>query len=162
MICRSVSVHGRRFISDSMIGESAARLIGSLDDYNVRLNQEGLIDLDTRMIDSTAMCATPASSGAGKKWGPEEPTDHALGRSRCDLTTETHLACDANGIPLRFLLSPGQASDITHAQSLLDQVGIAGKSVWPRERCRWLLADKGCGADHLHQYRDRYRMKHAP
>lgn len=35
----------------------------------------------------------------GKK-GPEEPQDHALGRSRGDLTTKIHMLCDANGIPL--------------------------------------------------------------
>jgi transposase len=38
-----------------------------LERLHVRLNQEGLIDLDTWMIDSTAVRATRASSGAGKK-----------------------------------------------------------------------------------------------
>ncbi|MEB0190828.1 MULTISPECIES: IS5 family transposase [unclassified Pseudomonas] len=130
-----------------------------LERLHVRLNQEGLIDLDTWMIDSTALRATRASSGAGKKGGPEEPVDHALGRSRGGLTTKIHLICDANGIPLRFMLSPGQASDIAHAQPLLDQVRIPGKSGRPRKRCRWLLADKGYDAEHLRQYCDRYRMQ---
>ncbi len=103
-----------------------------LERLHIRLNQEGLIDLDTWMIDSTAMRATRASSGAGKKEA-EEPLDHALGRSRGGLTTRTHMVCDANGVPLRFMLSPGQASDITHAQPLLDQVRIPGKSVRPRK-----------------------------
>lgn len=40
-----------------------------LERLHVRLNQEGLIDLDTWMIDSTAVRATRASSGAGKKGG---------------------------------------------------------------------------------------------
>lgn len=70
------------------------------------------------MIDFTAVRATRASSGAGEK-GAEEPIDHALGRSRGSLATKFHLVCDANGISLCFLLSPGQASDITHAQPLL-------------------------------------------
>ncbi|AIG00955.1 ISPs1, transposase OrfA [Pseudomonas fluorescens] len=34
---------------------------------HIRLNEQGLIDLDTWMIDSTAVRATRASSGAGKK-----------------------------------------------------------------------------------------------
>jgi len=34
---------------------------------HTRLNEQGLIDLETWMIDSTAVCATRASSGAGKK-----------------------------------------------------------------------------------------------
>lgn len=71
-----------------------------LDRLHIRLNQEGLIDLDTWMIDSTAVRATRASSGAGKG-GPEEPLDHALGRSRGRLTTKIHMVCDANGVPLR-------------------------------------------------------------
>ena len=36
---------------------------------HIRLNEHGLIDLDTWMIDSTAVRATRASSGAGKKGG---------------------------------------------------------------------------------------------
>lgn len=36
---------------------------------HIRLNEQGLIDLYTWMIDSTAVRATRASSGAGKKGG---------------------------------------------------------------------------------------------
>ena len=36
---------------------------------HLRLNEQGLIDLQTWMIDSTAVHATRASSGAGKKGG---------------------------------------------------------------------------------------------
>lgn len=67
--------------------------------------------------------------------------------------------CDANGVPLCFVLSPGQTSDISTAQALLDQVRTPGKSGRPRKRCRWLLADKGYDAEHLGQYCDRYRMQ---
>ena len=66
-----------------------------LERLHVRLNQEGLIDLETWMIDSTAVRATRASSGAGKKGA----IDHALRRSGGGLTTKIHLICDANGIP---------------------------------------------------------------
>lgn len=69
------------------------------------------------------------------------------------------MLCDANGMPLRFLLSPGQASDISNAQTLLDQIRIPGKLGRPRKRCRWLLADKGYDAEHLRQYCERYRMQ---
>ncbi|MDQ0938453.1 hypothetical protein QFZ67_000158 [Streptomyces sp. V1I1] len=37
-----------------------------------------------------------------------EPTDHAVGRSRGGLTTKVHLAAD--GSPLSFMLTPGQAA----------------------------------------------------
>ena len=53
------------------------------------------------------------------------------------------MLCDANGTPLRFLLSGGQASDISYAQPLLDDVSIpSGQRGRPRKRCKWLLADK--------------------
>ncbi|NNA00364.1 IS5 family transposase [Pseudomonas lundensis] len=125
---------------------------------HIRLNEQGLIDLETWMIDSTAVRATRASSGAGKR-GFEEPQDHALGRSRGGLTTKIHMLCDANGVPLRFLLSGGQASDIAYAQPLLDQACIPSLRGRPRKRCRWLLADKGYDAEALRQYCDRYRMQ---
>ncbi|MGE8372876.1 IS5 family transposase [Pseudomonas putida] len=126
---------------------------------HLRLNEQGLIDLQTWMIDSTAVRATRASSGAGKR-GPDEPADHALGRSRGGLTTKIHMLCDANGIPLRFLLSGGQASDISYAQPLLDEVSIpSSQRGRPRKRCKWLLADKGYDAEALRRYCDQYRMQ---
>lgn len=70
-----------------------------------------------------------------------------------------HMLCDSNGVPLRFLLSGGQASDISYAQPLLDDVSIPGKRGRPWKRCRWLLADKGYDAEALRQYCDRYRMQ---
>ena len=91
---------------------------------HLRLNEQGLIDLQTWMIDSTAVRATRACSGAGKKRGPNESADHALGRSRGGLTTNIHMLCDSNGTPLRFLLSGGHASDISYAQALLDEVSV--------------------------------------
>ncbi len=52
------------------------------------------------------------------------PDDHAQGRSRGGLTTKIHMPCDANGAPLRSLLSGGQASDISSAQAQLDESAI--------------------------------------
>lgn len=50
------------------------------------------------------------------------------------LTTDTHMLCDPNSRPLRLLLSGGQASDISYAQSLLDDVCIpAIKRCRPRK-----------------------------
>jgi transposase len=40
---------------------------------HIKLNEQGLIDLDTWMIDSTVVRATRASSGAGKKGGLKSP-----------------------------------------------------------------------------------------
>ncbi len=66
---------------------------------------------------------------------------------------------DANGIPLHFLLSGGQASDISYAQSLSDEVSIPSSQCGrPRKRCKWLPADKGYDAEAL-PCCDRYRMQ---
>ncbi len=70
------------------------------------------------------------------------------------------MLCDVNGVPLRFLLSRGQASDISYAQPLLDGVSIPSTQRGrPRKRCKWLLADKGYDAEALRQYCDRCRMQ---
>lgn len=53
------------------------------------------------------------------------------------------MLCDANGVPLRFLLSGGYTSDITYAQLLLDDAYIPSLRGRPRKRCRWLLAERG-------------------
>jgi transposase len=38
------------------------------------------------------------------------------------LTTKIHAVVDALGSPLRFILSPGQASDYTYAHALIDKL----------------------------------------
>lgn len=69
------------------------------------------------------------------------------------------MLCDANGTPLRFLLSGGQASDISYAQPMLDEVSIpSSQRGRPRKRCKWLLADKGYDAEALRRYCNEYRM----
>jgi transposase len=54
------------------------------------------------MIDSTL--AAPTNRLRREKGDP----DQALGRSRGGLTTKVHLLADAQGRPLRLLLTPGQ------------------------------------------------------
>ena len=69
------------------------------------------------------------------------------------------MVCDTRGVPLHFILSGGQASDISHAQPWLDGVRISTERRRPRKRCRKLIADKGYDAEFLRQYCDRYRMQ---
>lgn len=53
-------------------------------------------------------------------------------------------------MPLRVLLSGGQSSDISYAQLLLDGVIIpSSQRGCPRQRGKWLLADKGYDAKAL-------------
>src|SRR3981189_2781382 len=44
--------------------------------------------------------------------------DHGIGRSRGGLSTKIHAVVDAVGLPVRLLLTPGQASDKTTLPSL--------------------------------------------
>lgn len=62
----------------------------------------------------------------------------ALGRSRGGFSTKLHAAVDALGNPLRFLLTPGQRSEITQAEGLLR--GYQAGAV---------IADKGYDSDAL-------------
>jgi transposase len=60
-----------------------------------------------------------------KKRDPEEPEDHALGRSRGGFGTKIHLLCDANGHPLHFHLTVGQDHESTALETLLEGVDVA-------------------------------------
>ena len=73
------------------------------------------------LIGCTALAARPPARGGRKKGGP----DHAIGRSRGGLSTKIHTVVDARGLPLRLLLSAGQASDKAGVAALLAATIIA-------------------------------------
>ena len=87
--------------------------------------------------------------GRWKKNDPEEPSDHALGRSRGGFSTKIHILCDGNGLPLDFHLTAGQ----THESSVLDALLISADERLldeNGERVPWPFAlggDKGYRAD---------------
>lgn len=59
-----------------------------------------------------------------------------LGRSRGGFSTKIHLACDALGNALKFILTGGQRNDITQAESLIEDLAA-----------EYVLADKGYDAN---------------
>jgi transposase len=75
--------------------------------------------LETVMVDATITKAQRFASGA--RGGGEED----LGRSRGGLTTKIHALVDRRGRPLCYLLTPGQAADCRHAETLLEGVSFA-------------------------------------
>ena len=87
-----------------------------------------------------------------KKGDPEEPSDHALGRSRGGFTTKIHILSDANGHPLHFHLTAGQAHEATALDDLLQGVDLAdsrGKPIaWPVA----MAGDKGYRAAWIDEY----------
>jgi transposase len=67
--------------------------------------------------------------GAKKNGGQEA---QALGRSRGGFSTKVHIAVDALGNPLRFILTAGQCHDSPQAKALIEEYATQA-----------LLADKG-------------------
>jgi len=55
--------------------------------------------------DGAAQREPPGGTGA------PEPADHALGRSRGELTVKFHLACEQGRKPLAILVTAGQRGD---------------------------------------------------
>jgi transposase len=72
--------------------------------------------------------STPTSEKSAEK--PAHP--EALGRSVGGHSTKIHVACDALGLPVRFVLSGGEVHDVKVAPSLIE--GLEAEH---------LLADKG-------------------
>ena len=66
------------------------------------------------MIDSTS--SRVHQHGAGPVGGQ---LAHAMGRSRASLSTKIHLACDALGYPLGFILTGANVSDFDQCKPLL-------------------------------------------
>lgn len=66
-----------------------------------------------------------------------------LGRSRGGLSTKIHLVVDGRGLPMRFLLTPGQAGENPQLVPLLDGISVARTGAG-RPRCRpeTVIADK--------------------
>ena len=93
-------------------------------------------------------------SGRRKKRDPDEPADHALGRSRGGYSTKIHILCDGRGSPLQFHLTPGQAHESTAFDTLLARAdeslcdGDGEQVAWPIS----LGGDKGYRADWIDEY----------
>jgi len=89
-----------------------------------------------------------------KKTDPEEPSDHALGRSRGGFSTKIHLLCDGAGHPLHFHLTPGQTHEAKALDVLLEGADAnlfdaSGEPIaWPVA----MAGDKGYRADWIDEY----------
>lgn len=93
-------------------------------------------DMEYVMIDSTIVRAHACAAGYGKNNQEQE----ALGKSKGGFSTKIHTLVDALGNPLKFILTPGQSSDIKQAIPLTEEIFDIP-----------VLADKGYDADVLLQ-----------
>ena len=71
-------------------------------------------DLEYVMIDATIVRAHACSAGYGNQ------AEQGLGRSAGGFTSKIHAKVDALGNPLQFIITPGQTSDVTQAEKLLE------------------------------------------
>jgi transposase len=78
----------------------------------------------------------PRAPARGRRQGGQD--GQALGRSRGGFTTKLHLRCDARGLPLALVLTPGEAHETRAFADLVE--GLAAGT-----RC--LIGDMGYDAD---------------
>ena len=75
---------------------------------------------------------------------PDEPADHAVGRSRGGPTTKIHLGCDGRGRPLSIWLTAGNVNDTTELERVLAGIRVTRVGPGrPRTRPDHVVADKG-------------------
>jgi len=85
-----------------------------------------------------------------KKKDPDEPLDHALGRSQGGFSTKIHILCDSVGNPLYFHLTGGQAHESTVLDELLEGADRGLVDEFGETTLAWPVApsgDKGYRAD---------------
>lgn len=66
-----------------------------------------------------------------------------MGRSRGGLSTKIHMACDALGYPLGFILTGAERHDCTQAKALLE------KFIQPQQYC---LMDAGYDSSDIREF----------
>ena len=72
-----------------------------------------------------------------------------MGRSRGGLTTKIHTVADAQGRPVRFILTAGEAADIKSAPDLLAGLapgGVIADKAYDSNELRKLIAEVGAEA----------------
>jgi transposase len=70
------------------------------------------------------------------RWRAKKEGEQSLGRSRGGFSTKIHLATDALGNAVRFILTGGQRNDITQAEQLVENFSA-----------EYVIADKGYDAE---------------
>ena len=74
-----------------------------------------------------------------------------MGRSRGGLTTKIHALVDADGRPIRLMLTPGQAGDAPAAATLLEDLApgatLIADRAYDTNAVRGLAAERGAWAN---------------
>ncbi len=94
----------------------------------------------------------PSRRRGGKKGGPDEPADHALGRSRGGFGSKLHLVTDGHGHPLAIHVTAGQVHESTQFETVLNAVRIPQPVGRPRTRPGRVAGDKGYSFDRIRHW----------
>lgn len=89
-------------------------------------------DLEYVMIDATIVRSHACAAGYG------DQNIEGLGRSKGGFTTKIHAKVDALGNPLKLIVTPGQNSDFTKAEELIDTTTDS-----------YVIGDKGYDSDDI-------------
>ena len=97
-------------------------------------------DLQDVSIDGTVNRAHACAAG----YDVNSAESEALGRSKGGFSCKVHAVCDAHGLPLKFILTGGQAAECTQAIPLLEKMKaiavLADKAYDTNEFREWLKA----------------------
>ncbi len=83
---------------------------------------------------------------------PDEPEDHALGRSRGGFGSKFHLLVDGKGTPLEVEVTAGQVHDSQQLEPILRKVRVRQKRGRPKSRPKRLAGDKGYSSSRIRAY----------
>lgn len=111
------------------------------------------IDWDLFCMDGTVVRAHQSAAGAPNDSRPEEPQDHALGRSKGGVSTKIHLVCDGSGTPFAVAIGPGQEHETQQAIAVLQEA-----LAWPQQPAK-VAGDKGYSADWLRDWLCEHNIK---
>ncbi|WP_373313025.1 IS5 family transposase [Streptomyces vinaceus] len=121
-------------------------------------NADAAGDIDWLVsVDSTIVRAHQHAAGA-RKGGHQNP---ALGRSRGGLTSKVHLACDATGRPLAFVLTGGNTNDCTRFTAVMDAIQVPRLGPGrPRSRPDRVIGDRGYSSKAIRTWLRRRGIRH--
>ncbi len=107
--------------------------------------RRGLLDGEMFCVDGSVVRASRAAAGAEAAscvLTPAEPADHALGRSQGGFGTKVHVVCDAGGLPLGVVVTPGQRHEAVVFEAVMETVAVPQAAGPAKRRPRRVAGDK--------------------